>query len=174
MSITWVENADYHKHNGISVLKARDQIDGNFLLLMADHIFDPETARVLMEQPLGPREVILAVDSRIDRVFDLEDATKVRREGNFIVDIGKGLAHYDALDTGMFLCSPSLFDKLEPQPGMGTVRSPMACARWPGSEACVPWISATLSGKTSILRKPWRMPRSCLMAISPTSRSPRA
>lgn len=112
VSITWVENADYHKHNGISVLKARDQIDGHFLLLMADHIFDPETARVLMEQPLGPREVILAVDSRIDRVFDLEDATKVRREGNFIVDIGKGLAHYDALDTGMFLCSPNLFDEL--------------------------------------------------------------
>ena len=113
VSVTLVENPEYHKQNGISVLKARDQIRQNFLLLMADHVFEPETARLLMKQSLGPREAILAVDPNIDRVFDLEDATKVRREGNHIVDIGKEIANYDALDTGMFLCSPVLFDKLE-------------------------------------------------------------
>jgi choline kinase len=113
VSITWVENPDYHKNNGISALKARDEIHENFLLLMADHIFNPETARVLLDQPLGPREVILAVDSQIDRVFDLDDATKVRLDGDFIVDIGKELGSYDALDTGMFLCSPILFDRLQ-------------------------------------------------------------
>jgi 1L-myo-inositol 1-phosphate cytidylyltransferase len=113
VSVTLVENPDYHKQNGISVLKARDQIRENFLLLMADHVFEPETARVLMKQPLGASEAILAVDPNIGRVFDLEDATKVRREGNLIVDIGKEIATYDALDTGMFLCSPVLFDKLE-------------------------------------------------------------
>jgi 1L-myo-inositol 1-phosphate cytidylyltransferase len=113
LSITWVQNQDYDKHNGISVLKARDRIHENFLMLMADHIFEPETARALIDQPLGQQEVILAVDPRIDRVFDLEDATKVRRDGDFIVDIGKEIASYDALDTGMFLCSPVLFDRLE-------------------------------------------------------------
>jgi 1L-myo-inositol 1-phosphate cytidylyltransferase len=113
VSVTLVENPDYHKHNGVSVLKAREEMDENFLLLMADHVFEPETARVLMAQPLAPGEVILAVDPKIDRVFDLEDATKVRRQGDFIVDIGKEIATYDALDTGMFLCSRALFDKLE-------------------------------------------------------------
>jgi|SRR5271165_1425209 len=113
ISITWVENPDYHKANGISVLKAKDEIRDTFLLLMADHIFEPETAKVLMKQPLRPEEVILAVDPNVDRVFDLDDATKVRREGDRIVDIGKEIASYDALDTGMFLCSPVLFDKLE-------------------------------------------------------------
>ena len=113
VSVTWVENPDYHKHNGISLLKARDEIREKFLLLMADHFFEPETARMLMEQTLAPGEVILAVDSKVDRVFDLEDATKVRREGRFIVDIGKEIANYDALDTGMFLCDPALFDSLE-------------------------------------------------------------
>ena len=49
---------------------------------MADHIFEPETAKALMGQPLAPGEVILAVDPNIDRVFDLDDATKVRREGD--------------------------------------------------------------------------------------------
>ncbi len=113
VSVTWVENPEYHKHNGISVLKAREEIDEKFLLLMADHVFEPETAKALMKQPLAADEVILAVDPNIDRVFDLDDATKVRRDGNHIVDIGKEIANYDALDTGMFLCSPVLFHKLE-------------------------------------------------------------
>ena len=113
ISITWVENPDYHKANGISVLKAKNEISGNFLLLMADHIFDPQTAKVLMKQTLAPDESILAVDPNIDRIFDLDDATKVRREGDRIADIGKEIPHYDALDTGMVLCSPALFDRLE-------------------------------------------------------------
>jgi choline kinase len=113
VSVTFVENADYHKSNGISALKARDEIHENFLLLMADHIFEPQTARVLLKQRLAPGEVILAVDPNIDRTFDLDDATKVLRDGDHIIDIGKEISQYDALDTGMFLCSPNLFDKLE-------------------------------------------------------------
>jgi choline kinase len=113
ISVQFVENGDYHKQNGISALKARDAIDGNFLLLMADHIFEPRTARQLMDQPLAAGEVILAVDSRVNGIFDLDDATKVRRDGAHIVDIGKEISHYDALDTGMFLCTPELFKTLE-------------------------------------------------------------
>ena len=113
ISVTWIENVDYHKDNGISLLKARDQLYDPFLLLMADHIFEPSTAKALMNQRLAEGEVILAVDRKIDRVFDLEDATKVKLEGNHIVDIGKEIACYDALDTGMFLCSPGLFNTLE-------------------------------------------------------------
>ena len=112
-SVTFVENPDYHKANGVSALKARNAIQENFLLLMADHLFEPKTAERLIQQPLASDEVILAVDPNIDRVFDLDDATKVLRNGDQIVDIGKEIAHYDALDTGMFLCSPAVFDRLE-------------------------------------------------------------
>ena len=113
VSVTVVENREYHKDNGISVLKARHWLSEPFLLLMADHIFEPRTARALLEEPLRNGEVILAVDPKIDLVFDLDDATKVRREGDRIVDIGKTIPEYDAFDTGMFLCSPALFDTLE-------------------------------------------------------------
>lgn len=113
VSLTLVENAHYHKDNGVSVLKAKDEFRNAFMLLMADHIFEPRTARALLDQTLIPGEVILAVDPKIDQVFDLDDATKVRRKGDRIVDIGKELTTYDAFDTGMFLCSPSIFDVLE-------------------------------------------------------------
>jgi choline kinase len=113
VSVSVVENVEYHKDNGVSVLKARDQIREPFLLLMADHIFEPRTANALLAEPLMTDEVILAVDPKLDTIFDLDDATKVRRDGDHIVDIGKEIAEYDAFDTGMFLCSPALFDVLE-------------------------------------------------------------
>ncbi len=113
VAVRWVDNPEYEKQNGISALKAREELHENFLLLMADHVFEPRTAKVLIEQPLAPGETILAVDPNVDGIFDLDDATKVRRDGDHIVDIGKEIAQYDALDTGMFLCSPALFDTLQ-------------------------------------------------------------
>jgi len=111
--VTWIENPEYLKDNGVSVLRARQAIQEPFLLLMADHVFEPATARALLRQPVHDGEVILAVDKNIDSVFDLDDATKVRMHGERIVDVGKNLQLYDALDTGMFLCTPALFQALE-------------------------------------------------------------
>lgn len=113
VAVTWVDNRDYNKKNGVSVLKAKNVIHEPFLLLMADHVFKPETARALLSEPLRQDEVILAVDHNIEQIFDLDDATKVLRDGDHIVDIGKEIPRYDALDTGMFLCSPALFANLD-------------------------------------------------------------
>jgi choline kinase len=113
ISVTFVENLEYRKANGVSALAAKDELHNPFLLLMSDHIFEPKTARALAQQPLADDEVILAVDHNVNGVFDLDDATKVKCEEHHIVDIGKDLGCYDALDTGMFLCSPALFQRLE-------------------------------------------------------------
>jgi choline kinase len=111
--VTLIENPEYHKANGVSALAARAEFNQPFLLLMSDHIFETKTAKALMRQPLAEDEVIIAVDTKLDRIFDLDDATKVRCEGNHVVEIGKHLSCYNALDTGMFLCSPALFSCLE-------------------------------------------------------------
>lgn len=113
LPVTWVENPEYLKDNGVSVLQAKPEIHEPFLLLMSDHIFEPETARALLHQPVHGGEVILAVDRNIDSVFDLDDATKIRMRGERIVEIGKNLHFYNALDTGMFHCTPELFQVLE-------------------------------------------------------------
>ncbi len=114
IEVSWVENPDYKtKHNGISVLKARDVIHDPFVLFMTDHIFEPETVAALTRQPIGEDETILAVDRKLECIFDMDDATKVRCMGNYIIDIGKQIIPYDAIDTGMFLCQPALFDWLE-------------------------------------------------------------
>ena len=113
VKVAWIENPDFRKDNGISVLCAKKLIHENFLLLMADHVFEAETARSLLGQSLGKDEVILAVDRNIGAIFDIDDATKVRLEHDRIVEIGKMLENYNALDTGMFLCSEAIFGWLE-------------------------------------------------------------
>ena len=113
IKVSFVENTEYHKSNGISLLKARAAVRKPFLLLMSDHIFEAATAKALLQQPLGDGEVMLAVDANLDAIFDLDDVTKVKRNGDHIVAIGKELVDYDAFDTGMFLCSPKVFDALE-------------------------------------------------------------
>jgi choline kinase len=50
--ITAIVNEDWKKGNGVSVLKAQKYLRGPFLLLMADHLFDPAIAHKLMKYPL--------------------------------------------------------------------------------------------------------------------------
>ena len=108
-----VVKTDYTKSNGISALQARSLVQDSFLLLMADHLFDPQTASDLLAEPLDDQSTILAVDRKLDSIFDMDDATKVITSGTYITDIGKNLPEFDAADTGMFHCSHSLFAALE-------------------------------------------------------------
>ena len=114
IEIQVVDNPHYRtRANGISVLAARPAVAEPFLLLMADHVFEPETAASLLQQPLQCDQAILAVDRKLDRIFDMEDATKILQKGPHILAIGKHLPVYNAVDTGMFLCSPAVFSALD-------------------------------------------------------------
>jgi choline kinase len=107
-------NLDWHLENGVSVLAARDRfVDRRFALLMGDHLFEPRVLRRLLGVPAIPDESLLAVDSRPVPQAIADEATKVRMQGDRIVAIGKDLAGCDALDTGMFVCSPALFGALD-------------------------------------------------------------
>lgn len=111
--VEFVENDEWQKPNGLSVLKAGEIVTEKFVLLMSDHIFDWRALKKLCAQPLGDQEIILATDRRIDEVFDLDDATKVFEKDGKIVDIHKELKSYNSIDTGMFACSPHLFSVLK-------------------------------------------------------------
>ena len=113
VDIDFVENPDYNKANGVSLLKARHLLPEPFLLLMADHIFESETAAALLRQHVDKDGTILGVDRKLDDIFDMDDATKVRCIADYIIDIGKQLTKFDAVDTGMFLCTPAIFSALD-------------------------------------------------------------
>jgi 1L-myo-inositol 1-phosphate cytidylyltransferase len=111
MQLRVIENADWRKQNGISLLAAEKHVDGPFLLTMSDHIFDESIVDLLLRAAI-PDQINLAIDRKLDSIFDRDDATKVQTRGNNIVMIGKDLPDYDAIDTGLFVCSPAIFQYL--------------------------------------------------------------
>ncbi|MBI2061940.1 MAG: NTP transferase domain-containing protein [Nitrospirae bacterium] len=132
LSIHWIYNPEWKKSNGVSVLKAAeslygpsahrpwsgaegtaDSVRGPFVLMMSDHLFPQDTLAKLVQTPLGEDEVILAVDRKVSDIYDLDDAMKVQTQGELITGIGKDLQSFDAIDTGMFLCSNRLFEHLK-------------------------------------------------------------
>ncbi len=114
VKISFVLNPNWHLENGVSVLAARSSIHTErFAVLMGDHVFEPAVLRRLLQFSMARDESVLAVDARPVPAAVAAEATKVRRHGSRIVAIGKDLVEYDALDTGMFVCSPMLFDALE-------------------------------------------------------------
>lgn len=132
LALHWIHNDRWRGRNGLSVLAAEPALGGDgapFLLTMADHVVEPGLVADLLRPPAGwaretgrrpPGEgsggrrpaLALAVDPRPERVEGLDDATRVRRDGDRIRDIGKSLERYDAVDTGVFLATPALFEAL--------------------------------------------------------------
>jgi choline kinase len=112
MKLNFVFNRDWKKQNGVSVLAAAPFATGEFLLMMSDHLFDDALIHELIAGPEADC-LTLAIDRKIDAIFDLDDAMKVKTDGNKISAIDKRLTDFDAVDTGLFRCSPRFFDYLE-------------------------------------------------------------
>lgn len=108
LRIRTVRNPDWKRPNGISVLAAAEALEGEFLLTMSDHLFEPAIASGLLAAEPAPLR--LAIDRNGESpLIDLDDATKVKvgEEGR-IAGIGKSLTDWDAIDTGLFRAGPEL------------------------------------------------------------------
>jgi 1L-myo-inositol 1-phosphate cytidylyltransferase len=100
--------------NGYSVIAGAARIakmgGGDYLLMMADHIFEDGILERLARQGTTSRGVTLAVDRRLDNpLVDPDDATGVKTDADGRIEaIGKSIPEYDAVDCGAFLATPEL------------------------------------------------------------------
>jgi choline kinase len=112
LPVTFVENLEWEKGNALSVYKVKDYIKNEpFLLSMADHLVKVEALKQIVNSP--ERINLLLVDPFITENFDLDDATKVKTENDYIIAIGKELTDYNALDCGIFRLEPDFFSAVE-------------------------------------------------------------
>ena len=103
LDIEYVVCEDFEKGNGVSFGAGAAGFDEPFLLTMSDHIFSPNTIRDFVgKTEEAPHLPALACDPELDDVFDMDDATKVLSDGDFIGNIGKTIVDYDLVDTGLF------------------------------------------------------------------------
>ena len=113
LNLNFVENQEYDLSNGVSLLKVKDTIDRPFILTMADHVFEPAIARIAGRHKPVQGGATLLVDYKVDSIFDIDDATKVKAKDGKLQDIGKNIPEYNCIDTGIFVATPALFDHLE-------------------------------------------------------------
>jgi choline kinase len=112
MQFRAIPNPNWQKQNGVSLLAAAGKVNAPFFLAMGDHLFESSILdRLLAEADLV--RLNLAVDRKIDSIFDLDDAMKVQTDQGRIVAIGKTLENYNAIDTGIFVCPELVFDYLQ-------------------------------------------------------------
>lgn len=101
---------DWSKPNGYSVMAGAARCGGDFLLMMADHLFDSVILAAMLAAGHGDRDVTLAIDRWVDNpLVDPDDATWVKTDPRgFITAIGKTITAYDAVDCGAFLATQRL------------------------------------------------------------------
>ncbi|MCH7967132.1 MAG: NTP transferase domain-containing protein [Thaumarchaeota archaeon] len=113
VTIQYVQNDSWTRGNAISILSARDHFKESFVLLMADHNYDHRILSELLKTKIGNDECILCVDRNPGDHLNIDDATKVLTVDHRIDLIGKDLADYNCIDTGIFICNPVIFDVLD-------------------------------------------------------------
>ncbi len=101
---------DWSKPNGYSVMTGAARCGGDFLLMMADHLFDSSILAAMLATGSETRDVTLAVDRWVGNpLVDPDDATWVKTNAHgFITAIGKTISEYDAVDCGAFFATQRL------------------------------------------------------------------
>ena len=112
LPIERVHNPEFHLKNGVSLLAAAGRLPATFVLAMADHVVGDEVMALARDHDPEPGGATLLVDRRIESVFDLDDATKVATKDGRVLAIGKELPAFDAVDTGVFVCTHGLLEAL--------------------------------------------------------------
>ena len=112
-SITWVETADGDRGVGHSLAAAGPLVDQPALVLNTQVVFGPDILTPLADQEELQHDVTLLVDRKLSRIYDLGAATKVRIQGDEVVELGLDLsAAYDAVALGICVVSPRFLRSL--------------------------------------------------------------
>ncbi len=110
IAIEPVRVTDWSIPNGYSVMAGAARCPGDYLLMMADHLFERDLLMGLLATGSETRDVTLAIDRYVTNpLVDPDDATWVETdESGRITAIGKTIVSYDAVDCGAFLATPGL------------------------------------------------------------------
>jgi choline kinase len=112
IDITWIQNPRFDEPNGLSLLCAASAVKGSFVLMMADHVFERGVVERFVREAPGRDHAVLAVDQSTNPTLGVEEATKVWLDRELVKRIGKTIAPYNGVVTGLFIGTPTLFQAM--------------------------------------------------------------
>ncbi len=112
IKVTEVYNPHWERGSAHSVIAAANHVEGPCLLVPSDHLYPASLVRRMLSYPASVDSMVLAVDQRIDEVFDENECIKVRLNGQLAGDVGMHLTSPDAVAPGMVRISIYLIETL--------------------------------------------------------------
>jgi choline kinase/phosphatidylglycerophosphate synthase len=116
VNIKYLHNEDWQLGNGVSAYTFHKdyQQDEEFILMMSDHIFGMNLLKTFITdaQKIKENELLIAADRRLEKVFDLNECTKIKAERDYAIKLGKKLCDFNAVDCGLFIGTGALLDAL--------------------------------------------------------------
>ena len=110
----FIINERFDLQNGVSVLAATDYLSETFIITMVDHILGDSVMKLAGSHSPPVQGATLLVDYKLNRIFDMDDATRVLTGSNGrLKAIGKGIPDYNCIDTGVFVATHGLIHALQ-------------------------------------------------------------
>ena len=117
-----ISNSHPELGNGHSLLLARSHVQGVFYVSMCDHVYPPNLPALLRCFYSPDIDIVVGGDSKAKYV-DLEEATKIQAdESGFVIKVGKDLASYTYIDTGVFIMSQRVFSAADKVKGWKSLK----------------------------------------------------
>jgi len=113
LRLRFATNAAYAEGNAGSLHAVRDLVEAPFVLAMADHVAEPSLVRTLIAG--AGNRCRLAVERAEAGDPRAGEATLALARDGRVSALGKGLPEWNALDTGFFWCTASVFGSLTPE-----------------------------------------------------------
>jgi choline kinase len=115
MTLRVIENSGYMRGNARSIWAARKALADTrgFVLAMSDHVVDPGLTRALVAEAGDRCRLAVELTDAWDGRADEATRALVDDRGR-VVALGKNIGVWNALDTGVFWCTPAIFGALQP------------------------------------------------------------
>lgn len=112
INVTVVHNENWHLGNAHSVIAASGWIEDQAILVPSDHLYPPSLVRRIISSPAPADSLVLAVDRRVDEVFDEDECLKVKLNGDLVIDMGRDVREADGVCPGIIRISAHLVETL--------------------------------------------------------------
>lgn len=107
-----IYNSHWERGSAHAVLVAAKYVEGPCLLVPCDQLYPPSLIRRMINFPAPVDSMVLAVDRRIDEVFDDDECIKVQLNGGYASDVSMNMRDPDAVSPGILRISVHLIETL--------------------------------------------------------------
>lgn len=121
LRLKYIKNQSWNLGNTLSLWAVRELIDGSFVLVMADHFIDPAPISLIVKNDNGYCRLAVEKVSMDDERS--VGATRAYVKNGRVIDLGKKIKKWNALDMGLFWCTPDIFREITPEMREGELGS---------------------------------------------------